>query len=85
MFTGGYVHIGVALGWIVCAGLVALVVALPAHRGSGRRGRGLSRVRRLADIAHRRGSCWSPFDHEHWLLAESPGFEHLPLVDRGAG
>jgi endonuclease/exonuclease/phosphatase (EEP) superfamily protein YafD len=26
IFTGGYVHVGVALGWITCAGLVALLV-----------------------------------------------------------
>ena len=27
MFTGGHFHVGVALGWIVCAGLTALVVS----------------------------------------------------------
>ena len=26
MFTGGYLHVGVAIGWIICAGLIALVV-----------------------------------------------------------
>src|SRR4051812_7929653 len=26
IFTGGYLHIGVALGWLLCAGLTALVV-----------------------------------------------------------
>ena len=31
MFTGGYFHIGVALGWIVCAGLIALVVTRYVH------------------------------------------------------
>jgi len=31
MFTGGYIHIGVALGWIVCAGLVALGVTRYVH------------------------------------------------------
>ena len=31
MFTGGYFHVGVALGWIVCAGLIALVVTRYLH------------------------------------------------------
>ena len=31
MFTGGYFHVGVALGWAVCAGLVALVVTRYMH------------------------------------------------------
>ena len=31
MFTGGYLHVGVALGWAVCAGLVALVVTRYLH------------------------------------------------------
>jgi endonuclease/exonuclease/phosphatase (EEP) superfamily protein YafD len=26
IFTGGYFHVGVALGWIACAGLIALIV-----------------------------------------------------------
>ena len=26
IFTGGYVHVGVTLGWIACAGLIALIV-----------------------------------------------------------
>ena len=26
IFTGGYLHVGVALGWIVCAGLIAVIV-----------------------------------------------------------
>ncbi|MEY2416513.1 MAG: hypothetical protein QOH53_1847, partial [Ilumatobacteraceae bacterium] len=26
IFTGGHFHVGVALGWIVCAGLIALLV-----------------------------------------------------------
>lgn len=31
MFTGGYFHVGVALGWIVCAALIALVVTRYMH------------------------------------------------------
>jgi endonuclease/exonuclease/phosphatase (EEP) superfamily protein YafD len=31
MFTGGYFHVGVALGWIVCAGLTALAVSRYLH------------------------------------------------------
>ncbi len=31
MFTGGYLHIGLAVGWIFCAGLAALVVTRSAH------------------------------------------------------
>ena len=31
MFTGGYLHIGVALGWAVCAGLIALIVTRYLH------------------------------------------------------
>ncbi len=31
MFTGGYIHIGVALGWAVCAGLIALIVTRYLH------------------------------------------------------
>jgi endonuclease/exonuclease/phosphatase (EEP) superfamily protein YafD len=31
MFTGGYFHVGVALGWVVCAGLIALVVTRHLH------------------------------------------------------
>ena len=31
MFTGGYFHVGVALGWIVCAGLIALIVTRYMH------------------------------------------------------
>jgi endonuclease/exonuclease/phosphatase (EEP) superfamily protein YafD len=27
MFTGGYLHVGVAIGWIICAGLIALVIS----------------------------------------------------------
>jgi endonuclease/exonuclease/phosphatase (EEP) superfamily protein YafD len=30
-FTGGYLHVGVALGWLVCAGLIALVVTRYLH------------------------------------------------------
>jgi|GEM_PF-2218318 len=26
IFTGGYLHVGVAIGWITCAGLIALIV-----------------------------------------------------------
>jgi endonuclease/exonuclease/phosphatase (EEP) superfamily protein YafD len=41
MFTGGYFHAGIALGWIVCAGLTALIVTrfvhivAPVDRGPG--------------------------------------------------
>ena len=31
MFTGGYFHVGVAVGWIVCAGLIALIVTRYVH------------------------------------------------------
>lgn len=31
MFTGGYFHAGVAIGWIVCAGLTALIVTRYVH------------------------------------------------------
>ena len=31
MFTGGHLHVGVALGWAVCAGLVALVITRYLH------------------------------------------------------
>ena len=31
MFTGGYLHLGVALGWAVCAGLAALVITRYLH------------------------------------------------------
>jgi len=31
IFTDGYLHIGVALGWLVCAGLVSLVVTRYLH------------------------------------------------------
>src|SRR5882762_4259031 len=31
MFTGGYFHVGVALGWIVCAGLIALIMTRFVH------------------------------------------------------
>ena len=31
MFTGGYFHVGVALGWVVCAGLIALIVTRYIH------------------------------------------------------
>ena len=31
IFTGGYLHVGVALGWLVCAGLIALVVTRYLH------------------------------------------------------
>jgi endonuclease/exonuclease/phosphatase (EEP) superfamily protein YafD len=31
MFTGGYLHIGVVLGWLVCAGLIALIVTRYLH------------------------------------------------------
>lgn len=31
MFTGGYFHVGVAIGWIVCAGLTALIVTRYLH------------------------------------------------------
>lgn len=31
MFTGGYFHVGVALGWLVCAGLIALIVTRYLH------------------------------------------------------
>src|SRR6185436_3324746 len=31
IFTGGYLHIGVALGWLVCAGLASLVVTRYLH------------------------------------------------------
>ena len=31
MFTGGYFHLGVALGWIICAGLTALVTTRFMH------------------------------------------------------
>ena len=32
LFTGGYVHVGVVLGWLICAGLAALVVTRFLHR-----------------------------------------------------
>ncbi len=31
MFTGGYFHVGVALGWIICAGLIALITTRYMH------------------------------------------------------
>ena len=31
VFSGGYLHVGVALGWAVCAGLIALVVTRYLH------------------------------------------------------
>ncbi len=31
IFTGGYLHVGVGLGWLVCAGLIALVVTRYLH------------------------------------------------------
>lgn len=31
MFTGGYFHVGVAIGWIVCAGLTAVIVTRYLH------------------------------------------------------
>lgn len=31
IFTDGYFHVGVAIGWIVCAGLIALVVTRYLH------------------------------------------------------
>jgi endonuclease/exonuclease/phosphatase (EEP) superfamily protein YafD len=41
MFTGGYFHVGVAIGWIICAGLTALIVTryvqivAPVDEGAG--------------------------------------------------
>jgi endonuclease/exonuclease/phosphatase (EEP) superfamily protein YafD len=43
MFSDGYFHVGVAIGWIVCAGLVALIVTRYLRiRGSVEEGAGLA-------------------------------------------
>jgi endonuclease/exonuclease/phosphatase (EEP) superfamily protein YafD len=43
MFTGGYFHVGVALGWIICAGLIALIVTRFMHiEGNVDEGSGLA-------------------------------------------
>ena len=46
IFTGGYFHVGVALGWITCAGLIALIVTRYVDI-VGQRRRGVRAGRRI--------------------------------------
>jgi endonuclease/exonuclease/phosphatase (EEP) superfamily protein YafD len=86
MFTGGYVHLGVALGWIICAGLISLIATRLMHiAGNVDEGSGLAIAYDALPLLLL--AAWvvmvAALVTRHWLLAAFGGVltaHHLAVV-----